>query len=82
MLKNINFNLFESITVISKSLYRYDTYLKDASECEPCKDIWKKFKEHREMELSMLLKELKDHIDSGKVSLDHHLQEYKKMTLS
>jgi hypothetical protein len=34
MLKNINYNLFETISIISRSLYRYDTYIMDAAECE------------------------------------------------
>jgi len=68
MLKNINYNLIETITIISKSVYRYDTYMKDASECESCQEIWSKIKEQREKELSMMLTELKAHIDAGKVS--------------
>lgn len=70
MLKNLNYNLIETIGVISKSLYRYDTYIKDASECSSCKEIWSKFKEQREKELSMLLKEFKAHIDAGMVSFE------------
>jgi K+/H+ antiporter YhaU regulatory subunit KhtT len=68
MLKNINYNLIETVSIISRSLYRYDTYIKDASECKSCQEIWSKFKEQREKELSMILKELKAHIDAGKVS--------------
>ena len=30
MLENLNYNLIETISIISKSLYRYDTYLEDA----------------------------------------------------
>jgi len=62
MLKNINYNLMETITIISKSLYRYDTYIKDAAECESCLEIWGKFKEQREKELKMMLKELNAHV--------------------
>ncbi len=70
MLKNTNYNLLETITIISRSLYRYDTYMKDASECPSCENIWKKLKEGREKELAMLLKELKVHIDLGELSLE------------
>ena len=70
MLKNINYNLIETISIISRSLYRYDTYMKDASECKSCQEIWLKFKEQREKELSMLLKELKAHIDTGELTLE------------
>jgi hypothetical protein len=65
MLKNIHYNLFETISIISRSLYRYNTYIKDAIECSACKQLWAKFREQREKELSMLLNELKSHIDAG-----------------
>ncbi len=70
MLKNINYNLMETITIISKSLYRYDTYMKDASECDSCQEIWSYIRTNREKELRMILKELKAHVDSGKASLE------------
>jgi hypothetical protein len=70
MLKNINYNLMETITIISKSLYRYDTYIKDAAECESCQEIWKKFKEQRGKELKMILKELNAHVEAGKAPLE------------
>ena len=70
MLENVNYNLIETISVISKSLFRYDTYIKDAAGCPTCQEIWGKIKEQREKELSMLLKELKAHIDAGKLSLE------------
>ncbi len=70
MLKNVNYNLIETITIISKSLYRYDTYIKDSAECTGCQELWSKFKGQREKELSSLLKELKSHIDAGKLSLE------------
>ncbi|MBW2011318.1 MAG: hypothetical protein JRI32_06680 [Deltaproteobacteria bacterium] len=65
MLKNINYDLLETITIISKSLYRYDTYIKDSAESKSCQEMWTKIKEQREKELSMLLKELKNQIDTG-----------------
>lgn len=70
MLKNINYNIIETISIISKSLYRYDAYIKDAADCKSCQDLWKKFKEQREEELKMLMKELKAHIDAGVVKFD------------
>jgi rubrerythrin len=71
MLENVNYNLMETITIISRSLHRYETYAKDASDsdCRSCKEIWRKIAERREMELKMLLRELKDHLDGGKLSL-------------
>jgi len=54
----------------SSTLFYFDSYIKDAAECESCQEIWKNFKEQREKELSVLLKELKAHIDKGIVSLE------------
>lgn len=70
MLQNINYNLIETISIISRSLYRYDGYIKDAKKCKQCQRIWKDFREQRERELSMLLRELKAHIDSKALTLD------------
>jgi len=70
MLKNINYNIMETITILSKSLYRYDTYIKDARECESCRELWAAFRKEREKELQMLLKELKNHMDEGMISFE------------
>lgn len=70
MLKNINYNLMESITIISKSLYRYNTYIKDASECESCQKIWSEIRANRQKELKMMLRELKAHVEEGKAPLE------------
>lgn len=70
MLKNVSYNLLETITIVSKSLYRYDTYIHDAENSKSSKELWEKFKEQREKELSMLLKELKSQIDSGMLALE------------
>ena len=32
MLKDIDYDLLETITIISKSLYRYEAYLRDADK--------------------------------------------------
>ena len=69
MLKNINYNLMETITIISKSLYRYDTYMKDASECDACQEIWSFIRTNRQKELRMILNELNAHVDEGKAPL-------------
>jgi hypothetical protein len=70
MLKNVSYNLLETITIVSKSLYRYDTYLHDAENSKSSRELWTTFKAQREKELSMLLKELKDQIDSGMLALE------------
>lgn len=69
MLKNVSYNLLETITIVSKSLYRYDTYIHDAGNSKSSQELWTKFKSQREKELSMLLKELKNQIDSGMLDL-------------
>jgi hypothetical protein len=67
MLKDIDYDLMETITIISKSLYRYDAYMLDADKCkcQSCAILWQKFRENREKELAALLEELKNHIDMG-----------------
>jgi hypothetical protein len=70
MLKNVNYNLLETITIVSKSLYRYDTYLHDAENSKSSRELWTTFKAQRGKELSMLLKELKNQIDSGMLPLE------------
>ena len=70
MLKNVSYNLLETITIVSKSLYRYDTYMLDAANSESSRKLWTTFKAQREKELSMLLKELKNQIDSGMLALE------------
>jgi len=70
MLKNVNYNLLETITVVSKSLYRYGTYIHDAENSKSSRELWSAFKVQREKELSKLLKELKNQIDSGMLTLE------------
>lgn len=70
MLENINYNLMETITIISKSLYRYDTYMKDAYECDSCQEIWSEIRANRQKELKMLLKEIQAHVESGIAPLE------------
>jgi hypothetical protein len=70
MLKNVSYNLLETITIVSKSLSRYDTYKLDAANSKSSQELWTTFKAQREKELSMLLKELKNQIDSGMLALE------------
>ncbi len=62
MLSNTSYNIMETITIISKSLYRYDAYIRDASNCESCRNMWSAFRKQREAELATLLIELKKHV--------------------
>ncbi|MCU0581176.1 MAG: hypothetical protein MUF26_01845 [Syntrophales bacterium] len=63
MLSDIDYDLMETITIIQKSLYRYESLMQNAdnSKCENCMKIWKTFRENREKELEVLLTELKNH---------------------
>jgi hypothetical protein len=70
MLKNVSYNLLETITIVSKSLYRYETYLHDAENSAASRELWTTIKTQREKELTMLLRELKNQIDSGMLSLE------------
>ena len=70
MLKNVSYNLLETITIVSKSLYRYETYLHDAENSKSSRELWTSIRRRREQELEMLLKELKNQIDSGMLALE------------
>ncbi len=61
MLQNIHYDIMEEISNISKSLYRIDTYMKDAQQCGSCKQLWENIKQEQEKELSMLVEEFKKH---------------------
>lgn len=67
MLDNNTYNLMEDITSLSKSLYRYETYIRDAEGCKSCQEFWKKMKKQRESELAVFLKELQKHAKEGKL---------------
>jgi hypothetical protein len=71
MLDNVNYNLLETITIISKSLYRYESYVKDAkaADCRSCQELWRKMAAQREAELAMLLTELKAHMGRGELNI-------------
>ena len=70
MLKDVNFDLFNQVAEISKFLSRYDTYMKDSSNCQPCQEAWRMMKDHREEELTMLLQAVKESMDSGSIQPD------------
>ena len=72
MLENHDYNLMESITVIARSIYRYDTYMKDLDKvkCETCRKMWQEFHLRRQKELEMLLRELRSHVESGMMKFD------------
>jgi hypothetical protein len=69
MMENFNYNLLEEITVRSKSIYRYETYIKEAraAKCFECTKVWRDMRRRQEEELDILLQHFKKHIDAGVV---------------
>ncbi|HXH82806.1 MAG TPA: hypothetical protein VNN07_07760 [Candidatus Tectomicrobia bacterium] len=63
MLSNSTYNLMESATVISKGLYRYDTFKKDAKDCQHCQQIWDQMRRADEEQLKRITSHLKQHMD-------------------
>jgi hypothetical protein len=63
MLKNATYNLMETAAVLSKGLYRYDQFHKDAGDCQTCQQVWKMMKQHDEKQLEQLVQHLKQHLD-------------------
>ena len=68
MLKNATYNLMETAAVTSKGLHRYETFQKDAGDCQHCKEIWNHMKRADEELLQKLVAHLKQHMqqDEGK----------------
>jgi hypothetical protein len=63
MLKNPTYNLMETASVLSKGLYRYDQFKKDAGGCQPCQQIWDMMRQHDEKQLDELLQHMRQHLD-------------------
>jgi hypothetical protein len=63
MLKNATYNLMETATVISKGLHRYETFVKDAGDCQHCKEIWNHMKRTDEELLQRLVTHMRQHLD-------------------
>ena len=63
MLKNALYNLMETVTVISKGLHRYDTFMKDAGDCQQCKELWTQMRKADEEQLHRLVPHMKQHLD-------------------
>jgi hypothetical protein len=63
MLKNSTYNLMETASVLSKGLYRYGQFHKDAEGCQPCQQIWAMMKQHDEKQLQEIVQHMKQHLD-------------------
>ncbi len=68
MLSNATYDLIETAAVISKGLYRYDQFHKDAAGCPQCQQLWTMLKQRDEEELQRLLDHLKKHFDKEMTS--------------
>jgi hypothetical protein len=71
MLKNTNYNLLEEITQLSKALYRFESYVRDAeadeTACDGCVELWKSMGRRHEEDLERLLQHFRTHFDRGLV---------------
>jgi hypothetical protein len=63
MLKNATYNLMETASVISKGLFRYGQFQKDAGDCTHCQQLWNSMKQHDEEQLKQVTQHLKQHLD-------------------
>ena len=63
MLKNEIYNLMETASVLSKGIYRSETFLKDSRECANCQQIWNYMRQTDEEQLKRILNHLKQHFD-------------------
>lgn len=63
MLKNPTYNLMETASVLSKGLYRYDQFKKDASGCQHCQQLWDMMRQHDEKQLNELVQHMRQHLD-------------------
>ena len=68
MLTNATYNLVETVAVLSKGLYRYDTFKKDAQSCQRCQQIWDHMREADEEQLALLGSHLREHLDQEQVT--------------
>ena len=63
MLKNTTYNLMETAAVLSKGLHRYDTFIRDSGDCQPCKDVWTQMKRADEEQLQKIVTHMREHLD-------------------
>ncbi len=63
MLKNSTYNLMETASVLSKGIYRYDQFHKDAGGCPHCQQLWTMMKQRDEEQLGRLVEHMKQHLD-------------------
>ncbi|HEV8309177.1 MAG TPA: hypothetical protein VGW35_16075 [Methylomirabilota bacterium] len=63
MLKDATYNLMETASVISKGLHRYDTFQKDAKDCQHCQQLWNQMKQADEDQLQRIVRHMAQHLE-------------------
>lgn len=67
MMKNLNYDLVNTLAQKLSARWRYEKYAKDAKEegCESCSVLWDQMKSREDEMIDMLKKEIKKHCDEG-----------------
>ena len=68
MLTNATYNLMETAAVLSKGLYRYETFKKDSPGCQRCQQVWDQMRQADEEQLALLVSHLREHLDQEQVA--------------
>jgi hypothetical protein len=63
MLNNATYNLLETASVISKGRYRYDTFKKDAKDCQQCQQLFDQMKKMDDELLGKMIPHMREHLD-------------------
>ncbi len=64
-IRNMNHNLLHSITTKSDSVWRYDRYIEDASNCDSCRRLWQQLQQEDIRHLQLLRDEIAKHVQQG-----------------
>lgn len=65
-MKNGNHDLIHQLSEDLDSLWRYETYLKNAADCKHCLTMWREFKKIDEKKIERLKLEIERHVKEGK----------------
>lgn len=62
-LDNHTYNLIKALSKKAQAVWRYDQYIKDAGDCEKCKNLWEKLKIQDADSVNELQKALVEHTE-------------------
>jgi len=67
MMKDLNYDLVNTLAQKLSARWRYEKYANDAKEegCESCSVLWDQMKTKEDEMIDMLKKEIKKHCDNG-----------------